>query len=102
MALSVGSLRGRNAVLHLLPDSISGPPRRKLSLAPMRVAPTSSLRRHESTVIAFPDAPIPSDWLERAVWFNASTPKPAMLSAGAICREAPSHRPNVITGGHQP
>src|SRR6516225_9710737 len=34
--------------------------------ATTRVAPTSSLRRHEPTVIAFDGAAIPSDWPKRA------------------------------------
>src|SRR6516162_2324296 len=34
--------------------------------ATTRVAPTSSLRLHEPTVIAFHDAAIPSDWPKRA------------------------------------
>src|SRR6516164_11781864 len=41
--------------------------------ATTRVAPTSSLRRHEPTVIAFHDAAIPSDWLKRASSKSASS-----------------------------
>ena len=42
------------------------PPTLRAVGATPRVAPTSSLGRHESTVVAFHDAPIPSNCLKRA------------------------------------